>query len=274
MLERPEAVVIARQLGANLKGRRVNKVVVDQNPHKLAWLSEDRSVYGALLNGQILTEAKAYGGMVEISFGKNRLLIGDGVNARLWQGPVPQKIKHQLLLGFEEGTALTFGVQMYGGIWCYPEGENDNPYFKLAVDRPSLDSEAFTFDYFADLAAGCQKLSLKAFLATEQRIPGLGNGVLQDMLFVAGCHPKSRVGQLNQADLMRLYEALRQTCQLMIEHGGRDVELDLYGRPGCYQTTMSKANAAQRCPRCGGLIAKESYMGGSIYYCPTCQPII
>lgn|GEM_PF-2077218 len=30
----------------------------------------------------------------------------------------------------------------------------------------------------------------KAFLATEQRIPGLGNGVLQDILWTARIHPK------------------------------------------------------------------------------------
>ncbi|MFA6873005.1 MAG: zinc finger domain-containing protein, partial [Bacteroidaceae bacterium] len=30
---------------------------------------------------------------------------------------------------------------------------------------------------------------------------------------------------------------------------------------------------AQPCPRCGNQIRKEAYMGGSIYYCPTCQKL-
>ena len=35
--------------------------------------------------------------------------------------------------------------------------------------------------------------SAKAFLATEQRIPGLGNGCLQDILFRAGLNPRKKL---------------------------------------------------------------------------------
>jgi len=45
-----------------------------------------------------------------------------------------------------------------------------------------------------------QKLSLKALLATEQRIPDFGNGVLQDILFSAKMHPKKKVGTLSEKD--------------------------------------------------------------------------
>ena len=45
-----------------------------------------------------------------------------------------------------------------------------------------------------------QKLSLKALLATKQRIPGLGNGVLQDILFNAKMHPKRKVNRLSEDD--------------------------------------------------------------------------
>lgn len=44
-------------------------------------------------------------------------------------------------------------------------------------------SEEFSKEYFMELinAEDAQKKTAKAFLATEQTIPGLGNGVLQDI---------------------------------------------------------------------------------------------
>jgi formamidopyrimidine-DNA glycosylase len=57
------------------------------------------------------------------------------------------------------------------------------------------------------------------------------------------------------------------------EKGGRDTELDLFGRPGGYRTVLSKNAAGMPCPKCGTLIRKESYMGGSIYLCENCQEL-
>jgi formamidopyrimidine-DNA glycosylase len=27
------------------------------------------------------------------------------------------------------------------------------------------------------------------------------------------------------------------------------------------------------CPKCGGTIVKEAYLGGAVYYCPVCQKL-
>ena len=55
----------------------------------------------------------------------------------------------------------------------------------MELDRIGALSDAFTLDYFKSLIdEATLKLSVKAFLATEQRIPGIGNGVCQDILFL------------------------------------------------------------------------------------------
>jgi formamidopyrimidine-DNA glycosylase len=59
----------------------------------------------------------------------------------------------------------------------------------------------------------------------------------------------------------------------MTESGGRDTEKDLFGAPGGYRTKLSKNTLAFPCVQCGGQLAKEAYMGGAVYYCPTCQPL-
>lgn len=60
----------------------------------------------------------------------------------------------------------------------------------------------------------------------------------------------------------------------MAEAGGRDTEKDIFGRSGGYRVMAGKNTAGGACPRCGsGTMHKESYMGGSIYFCDRCQPL-
>jgi arginine deiminase len=116
-----------------------------------------------------------------------------------------------------------------------------------------------------------QKLSLKALLATEQRIPGLGNGILQDILFNAKMHPKKKVHTLSDKDEGVLLHSLKTTLSAIASRGGRDTELDLFGHPGGYNTILCKHTVNKPCPVCGTIIKKEAYLGGSIYYCEKCQ---
>ncbi len=97
-------------------------------------------------------------------------------------------------------------------------------------------------------------MTAKAFLATEQRIPGLGNGVLQDILWTAKIHPKSIIAE-------------------MAALGGRDTERDLFGQWGGYKTILSKNTVGQPCPACGSDIRKEAFLGRAIYYCEGCQKV-
>ena len=181
--------------------------------------------------------------------------------------------KHQLRLDLDDGSTLVVAVAMYGGIQVFGDGENDNPYYRVAMSLPSPLGDGFDPAYFAEMldAEGAAALSAKAFLATEQRIPGLGNGVLQDILWNARLHPRHKVGFLDDDARDRLYGAVTTTLAQMARDGGRDTERDLFGWPGGYATVMSRLTLELPCPRCGSRKVKESYLGGAVYYCPECQ---
>ena len=72
---------------------------------------------------------------------------------------------------------------------------------------------------------------------------------------------------------LRLFVAIKETLDNMVSEGGRDTEKDLLGNPGGYHCILSKNTCHELCPRCGGKIIKEAYLGGSIYYCRDCQTI-
>lgn len=246
-----------------------------QSPHKWAWYFGDPADYPSRLSGKTIGDCRAHGGMVEVDAGGALLLFSDGVVLRYHRGGEPRPPKHQLLIEFSEGEALSASVQMYGGLWCFAPGEFGNPYYDAARTKPSPLTEGFDDAYFGTIVSGSkgQNLSAKALLATEQRIPGVGNGVLQDILFAARINPRRKVDTFSPDDVERLFVAIRSTLGGMTVLRGRDTERDLYGQPGGYQTRMSKNTAGCPCPACGALVLKEAYLGGSVYYCPTCQPV-
>lgn len=105
------------------------------------------------------------------------------------------------------------------------------------------------------------------------RTLGLGNGILQDILFNAKMHPKKKAGSLSDGDKEALFDSLKTTISAMASNGGRDTERDLFGNPGGYKTILCKNTANKPCATCGTMIKKESYMGGSVYYCDKCQEL-
>lgn len=275
MLELPEAVVLAEQVNNSLIGKRIKNVYANRSPHKFAWFHGDPQNYHELLAEKTVEKAVPYGGMVEITAGEARILFGEGVNLRYFKAGEKLPAKHQLQIEFADYSSLVGSVQMYGGLWAFPVGQLDNPYYEVAREKPSPLTEQFDYSHFETLLMDkkLKSMSAKAFLATEQRIPGLGNGVLQDILWTARVHPKRKMITMSARELQAIFNAVKTVLAEMAANGGRDTERDLHGCPGGYKTILSKKTAARPCPACGTSIKKEAYMGGSIYYCRVCQKL-
>ena len=273
MLEIPEAIVLSNQLNETIAGKRIKKVVAAGSPHKFVWFFGEPSEYDALLCKRTVGKASPYGGRVEIEAEGTLMHFGDGVILRYYESDKNIPTKHQLAIIFDDNSALVGTVAMYGGLWVFPVGGmDDNIYYKAAKEAVSPLSEEFDYNYFMNLFDDkSMKMSVKAFLATEQRIPGLGNGVLQDILLNAKIHPKKKMNTLTEDQRQGIFDSIKTTLTAMAEDGGRNTERDLFGNSGGYKTKLSKNNSLLVCPDCGGTVKKEAYMGGSIYFCEVCQ---
>ncbi|MCC8115781.1 MAG: endonuclease VIII [Planctomycetes bacterium] len=274
MLELPEAAAMAKQLGKAVGGRTIAAVTAGKTPHKFAFFNGDPEGYPDLLSGRTIRSAESHGGFVEVILDDVRLPMGDGVNLRYHPDASTVPAKHQLALRLDDGAFLVGTVQMYGAMMAFRPGEFDNPYYAGAVAKPSPLTGAFSKKHFRSLVdAAPAKLTTKGLLATEQRIPGLGNGCLQDILFTARLHPKAKVSSLTDTDVDRLYKTVTSVLKDMTAKGGRDTEKDLYGQPGGYRTILSAKTLGNPCPGCGGVVERQAYLGGNVYFCPTCQPM-
>jgi len=273
MIELPEAASLADQIARTVGGRTITGAEANHTPYKMMAFHGDPARYPELLTGRTISGATSSAGHVVIAADELRIVLSEGAFPRLYAAGAPLPAKHQLRIDLDDDGTLLVAVTMYGGIQVFHDGENDNPYYRVAMAKPSPLASAFDARYFATLLAddAAARLSAKAFLATGQRIPGLGNGVLQDILWNAGLQPRCKVGTLPEADLKVLFDAVKATLAGMASLGGRNTERNLFGEPGGYATVMSRTGLELPCPRCGGRKVKEPYLGGAVYYCAGCQ---
>lgn len=272
MIEIPESTVIGYQAESILAGKCISEVVQATSPHSFTWYNGSPLLYNDLLTGREIVAVKGHGAFIDIVFDKDVILsLSDGVNLKYYPAFEKHPAKHQLLIVFDDKSFMTFTVSMYGGIYAFKKSF-DNFYYNNSLNSISPLRDEFDEEYFFSIFNKVKKdMSIKALLATEQRIPGLGNGSLQDILFKAGLHPKRKISTISDFERGDLFHCLKVTLNSMTDKGGRDTEKDFYGNKGGYRTILSKNTYKKPCPNCDGEIIKEAYLGGTIYYCPACQ---
>ena len=272
MLELPESYTISKQIKESLSGKIISYIELLHTPHKFAFFNGDMDKYDDYLEGQKIVGATYHGGMIEMQTEDSAIVFADGAYPKYYENKKKFPKNHQMAIYFDDETALFVSIQMYGFLFAFPKGECTEGFYISSSTKPSPLSDEFTFEYFKGLyPSSGKKLSAKAFLATEQRIPGLGNGVLQDILWDAGIDPRFDMREATEKDFRVLYESLKKVLKEMCEHGGRDTEKDLFGNKGGYVTQLSKKTLYEPCMKCGNEIHKANYMGGTVYFCEHCQ---
>lgn len=271
MMELPESYMLSKQITKELAGKIISEVVVLKTPHKFAFFKSDSSTYAEQLEGQSIRSATFKGGMLEIDTEDTMIVFSDGVTPRYYEDKGKFPKNHQLALFFDDDTALICTVRMYGFIDVCPLGSCKEEYYLSSATKPNPMTDGFTYEYFRSLYSGQKKLSAKGFLATQQRIPGIGNGVLQDILWDAGIDPRYKLENATEEDFRAMYDSTVKIVRKMCLEGGRDTENDIFGNPGGYISQLCKKSYDEPCMKCGYPIHKAAYMGGTIYFCEKCQ---
>lgn len=278
MIEYPEAVTIARQIGETLSGKRIASAVRGNAPHKFAFYSRPAEEYEAILPGQTVSGAAPTGSLIRIDLSGGYLVLLGGGGERILYHPSAETLpkKHQLLLSFDDASALSVSVQGWGSCQLFTPEELEKHHW-YAHRRLEAADRGFTAEYFAGLFAALEAddpRAVKHFLISEPGVWGLGNGYLQDILLAARLHPRCRAAQLTAEQQRNLHAAVVQVLGEGVHLGGRTDEHDLFGATGGYQRKLSAAAVGLPCPACGkGAIVKESFLGGAVYTCPACQPV-
>lgn len=275
MIELPEATAIARQISAELKGKRIAEGNRGNAPHKFAFYNHPPEEYAALLKGRRMGEAGVNGSLILAALDPDYTLILGGGGERIIYHPTPVTLpaKYQLMLRYEDGSCLTVTVQGWGSVLLQATAElASHPYINLR--SPSPLSGGFSPDYFGGLFEELEAddpRSVKFFMISKPGVLGVGNGCLQDILWHARLHPRRRAASLSAPEQQALYDATRAVLREMVDLGGRDGDYDLHGCPGGYKRLLHSKTVGAPCPRCAAPFEKDAYLGGAVYFCPNCQ---
>jgi formamidopyrimidine-DNA glycosylase len=97
---------------------------------------------------------------------------------------------------------------------------------------------------------------VKARLLDQNAIAGVGNLIADQVLWTAKIHPARPVGELDQAEVDRLYRAVRRYVQSTVANGG------VHTLP-----IVEYRKAGARCPRDGAPMAHGTIGGRTTWWC-------
>jgi formamidopyrimidine-DNA glycosylase len=273
MIEIGEVVPLARQMHAELSGKRVAECARGNTPHKWVFFNPEFDERAPQVRGAAISEVIGVGKAIYTSLDSgHRLMLGEIGGRIAYQAPGdPLPAKHHFVLRLADGSALSLAVQGWGFV-ALLNADEPPPEWAASGDDPL--SPEFTLDRFMAIwreHPEREKGTMKAFLVSRPRIAGIGNGHAQEMLFRAGIRPDRKMRDVSDDEARAPCEAIVDTLREAAELRGRDTERDLYGEPGGYVVSVDKRASARPCRRCGGGIVGVKLLGGTSYYCQGCQ---
>jgi formamidopyrimidine-DNA glycosylase len=150
---------------------------------------------------------------------------------------------------FDDGGSLALrDPRRLGAVELDPDEE------RLGVDAVALTRTD------VDRVVGRSRAPLKAVLMDQSRIAGLGNLLVDEVLWRAGLDPARIASSLDDRERARLYRAIRETLRVLGRRGGSHTGGLMAGRmPG------------GMCPRDGAPLLRRTVGGRTTYSCPVHQ---
>jgi formamidopyrimidine-DNA glycosylase len=250
-----------REVAQITAGRRIDAVAaLDRwylkggiGPGMLSELLVGATVRAARRRGKLLLLDTDVDTVVGLRFGMSgRLLLfeRDGT-ARDEVGPLlhgPGRDReewHRFGLHFEDGSRLVVtDPRRLGGVLVDPP-----------LDRFGPEAVDVTAEQLGVALRGA--VVLKAALMDQRRLAGLGNLLVDEVLWRAGLAPTRPVEDLAPRDREVLAEVVRSAVAELARRGGSHTgDLGPHRRRG------------GRCPRCGSLLERGEVGGRTTYWCP------
>jgi len=173
--------------------------------------------------------------------------------------------KHDhLVLRLARGPDLVFrDPRMFGRIQLW-QGKGEPPWWSSIP--PPLLSEAFTLDVLADFLRRRARSPLKAVLLMQERFPGIGNWMADEILWRAGLHPAAHAGVLGPRSQRRLHAVIREVCTDALRVIGKD-----WSDPPDTWLFNHRWEKGGRCPRTRGALVHATIGGRTTCWSPRRQ---
>jgi formamidopyrimidine-DNA glycosylase len=278
MIEMPEAIVISKQMNKILEGKTVRNFRRGNKTHKFLWLNLSDDSFKSILPGLTVNGVSSFGRSIYLDLGSHMIWWGDFGGKLHYHEPGSKLPKNShLIWEFKDNTVLTFNVQMWGSVKLLNSSEfitkpNDETGIEPLSDQFTLSNFNTMLDEYPEKTSkGIKGFLVATGYVTPNHVAGLGNAILQDILYNAKISPKRKIMNITINERKKLFHAINETVAEVIKLGGRYDEVDLFGNNGGYIRLMDKNTKDTPCINCQTTIQKISYLGGACYICPNCQ---
>ena len=190
------------------------------------------------------------------------LLLHFGMTGGLeWQTDHAAHHPHdRVIFEFNDGELRFHDMRKLQGIWL---AENDGAVARI-IGRQGPDALAIDRREF-DARLSHRRGRLKPVLMNQRVIAGLGNLLIDEILWQARLHPARRTDRLSSTERARIFRAMRRVLRESNRAGYV---------PGKrhWLTGARGPRGSGLCPRHRIELRHEAIGGRTSYYCPRCQP--
>lgn len=262
-----------QEVSSGLKRALVGRVIraVDLRHH--AWVQ-----HGSLdtLNGAQIADVRRWGKRIEIVCEDHRrVVVSLGMTGGFGRG-AGSSIRHVVcVLELSDGTAVHYtDPRRFGRCHVFAD---EGQAKRVLGQRIGPDGAGPWRWHQLASRAGNGRVAVKAALLDQAKIvSGLGNYLVDEILYDAQVAPSRTLGSLSRADWVRINRARMRIVTRALTHRGltfatcRDVE----GRAGSMSSRLQVfGRAGLPCGRCKTAIAKSVVAGRGTHWSPLCQPV-
>jgi formamidopyrimidine-DNA glycosylase len=180
--------------------------------------------------------------------------------------------KHDHFILVQKQRQLVFNdPRMFGGVRFHHGKTAPAWWTKIA---PAILSSAFTVEAVADFLRRRARAPVKAVLLMQERFPGIGNWMADEILWRAAIHPQRLAGSLTPAEVRTLHRECRKVCRLALDTiAGQGAYLppDLNAHIPKTWLFWHRWEDGGRCPRTGRPLTREEVGGRTTCWSPARQ---
>jgi formamidopyrimidine-DNA glycosylase len=208
---------------------------------------------GSMAAGKQMAFRSSTGGWLGIHLGMT------GSLAHYPPGYRPLKADH-LVLSTPAGALVFSDPRMFGRV-DFSEA-NQTPAWWARIPAP-VASESFTSKDLVHFLNRRRKSPLKAVLLMQERFPGIGNWMADEILWRAELHPRLPAGALTATQTLRLHRECQWVCRRALETIGKT-----FRDPPKSWLFPHRWQEGGRCPRTGEVLVRETVGGRTTCWSP------
>jgi formamidopyrimidine-DNA glycosylase len=266
--ELPEMENYRKLLSELILDRTISEVRVERDKS----INMDPVVFAEELIGRnvVFVERRAKYLIFHLDNGR-RLLLHLMLGGMLYYGTEEGKPKRttQVEIQFEDTTLYFIGLRL-GYLHLLSARQTEEALDGIG---PELLDRRMNAQRFVQIFKE-RKGTLKTALVNQNIVAGIGNCYADEIAFAAGLRPDVKLQELNEEDLLKLYEAAKMVLTDAAEHGGY-MEMPLTADDsltgGFNELCKVYDREGEACVTCGHPIVKTEISSRKVFYCAHCQ---